>query len=99
MIGKVLDGMILVRQDDPEEVTEGGIIIPDTAKEKPKQGVIVVSGKPLKRKQMDVGDRVLFADHAGTVINLDDKELDLQGEFVLLKQDQVLFIKELQEED
>lgn len=72
---------VIVRPAEPEEVTKGGIIIPDTAKEKPMQGEVVAvgSGKvtedgktlPLSVK---VGDKVLYGKYAGTEIKIDGED-------------------------
>jgi chaperonin GroES len=77
-----LHDRVIVRRVQEEEKTKGGIIIPDTAKEKPQEGVVfaVGSGKsegegkkkvPLEVKK---GDRVLFSKYAGTEITIDGKE-------------------------
>jgi chaperonin GroES len=72
---------VIVRPSEPEEVTKGGIIIPDTAKEKPMQGEIVAVGNgkvtedgkvlPLRVK---VGDKVLYGKYAGTEIKIDGED-------------------------
>jgi len=72
---------VIVRPSEPEEVTKGGIIIPDTAKEKPIQGEIVAVGNgkvtedgkvlPLRVK---VGDKVLYGKYAGTEIKIDGED-------------------------
>jgi chaperonin GroES len=77
-----LHDRVIVKRVEEEETTKGGIIIPDTAKEKPMDGVIVAvgSGKigeegekkiPLEVKE---GDRVLFSKYAGTEITIDGEE-------------------------
>jgi len=73
---------ILVRPIKRDEVTKGGIILPDTAKEKPQEGEVIAVGpgklsEDGKRLEMEVkkGDRVVFAKYAGTEIKLDDEEL------------------------
>jgi chaperonin GroES len=76
-----LQDRVIVKRVDEEEVTKGGIIIPDTAKEKPIEGKIVAVGKgkvtedgkkiPLEVKK---GDRVLFGKYAGTEIQIDGEE-------------------------
>ncbi len=76
-----LHDRILVRRMAEEEKTAGGIIIPDTAKEKPQRGEVVATGKgritedgktlPLEVK---VGDKVLFGKYSGTELKLDGKE-------------------------
>ena len=84
---------IVVKRTQEEEKTKGGIIIPDTAKEKPIEGVVVAvgSGKLLKGgkvKAMDLkaGDRILFGKYAGTEVKLDGQE------HVILREDDVLAI-------
>ncbi|GIV55492.1 MAG: co-chaperone GroES [Chlorobi bacterium NICIL-2] len=72
---------VIVRPSEPEEVTKGGIIIPDTAKEKPMQGEVVAVGNgkvtedgkvlPLSVK---VGDKVLYGKYAGTEIKIDGED-------------------------
>src|SRR5437773_3799585 len=76
-----LNDKIVVQRLEADEKTAGGIILPDTAKEKPKQGKIlsVGEGKLLdtgKRAsfQVKVGDRVLFTSYAGSEVNVDGKE-------------------------
>jgi chaperonin GroES len=78
---KPLADRVVVKQMTEEEVTKGGIILPDTAKEKPQRGEIVAVGPGRmddegKRLPMDVkkGDKVLYAKYAGTEIKLDDEE-------------------------
>jgi chaperonin GroES len=84
---------LVVKRLEQETKTKGGIIIPDTAKEKPVEGVVVAtgSGKVLKNgkvRPLDVkdGDRILFGKYSGTEIKLDGVE------HVLLNEDDVLAI-------
>jgi chaperonin GroES len=78
---KPLNDRLLVVRVDEEQKTKGGIIIPDTAKEKPMEGKVVAAG-PGKRDEkghrvpLDIkaGDRVLFSKYAGTEIKIDDVE-------------------------
>ena len=77
-----LGDRIVVRPTHREEVTKGGIVLPDTAKEKPQEGEVIAAGPGRltgegKRLQMELkkGDRVIYAKHAGTEIKLDDEEL------------------------
>jgi chaperonin GroES len=84
---------LVVKRTLEEEKTKGGIIIPDTAKEKPLEGVVVAvgSGKLLKNgKQvaLDVkeGDKVLFGKYSGTEVKVDGEEL------VLLREEDVLAV-------
>ncbi|HVL64415.1 MAG TPA: co-chaperone GroES [Actinomycetota bacterium] len=79
---KPLEDRILVRPEEGEETTASGIVIPDTAKEKPQQGTVLAVG-PGKRSDtgdlipMDVseGDRVIYSKYGGTEIKLDGEEL------------------------
>lgn len=82
---------ILVKRIDEEETTKGGIIIPDSAKEKPQEGEVVAVGKGKildngKLQKLDVkkGDRVLFGQYAGTEVTLDGTE------HVIMREDDVL---------
>jgi chaperonin GroES len=90
---KPLNDRVLVRRMDPEEKVKGGIIIPDTAKEKPLEGKVVAVGAGRldengKRIPMEVkaGDRVLVGKYAGTEVKLDDVE------HVILREDEILGI-------
>jgi chaperonin GroES len=90
-----LQDRIIVKRIDEEETTKGGIIIPDTAKEKPQEGkVIAVGNGKLKEdgtiQPLDVkkGDRVLFSKYAGTEINLDGDE------HLIIREDDVLGVCE-----
>jgi chaperonin GroES len=82
---------VLVRRIDAEEKTAGGIIIPDTAKEKPQEGEVIAAGPGGRNEQgqlvpLDVkpGDRVLFAKWSGTEVKIDGKELLIMKESDLL---------------
>ena len=84
---------ILVRRIEEKEVKKGGIIIPDTAKEKPQQGEVMavgpgVVGEDGKRTAMEVkkGDRILMGKYAGTEVKIDGKE------YMILREDDVLAI-------
>ena len=73
-----LHDRVLVKPAEAEEVTKGGIIIPDTAKEKPMQGSIVAVGAGKQHEngtvtpvQVKVGDKVLYGKYAGTEISID----------------------------
>ena len=79
---KPLGDRVVVKPMTEEEVTKGGIILPDTAKEKPQRGEIIAVGPGRlgddgKRIVMDVknGDKVLYSKYAGTEIKIDDDEL------------------------
>ena len=86
-----LQDRILVRRLQEEEKTKGGIIIPDTAKEKPQQGEVVAVGPGAvdekgKVQPLDVkpGDRVLFGKWSGTEVKLDGEELLIMKESDIL---------------
>jgi chaperonin GroES len=79
---------VLVEPLDQEEKTSGGILLPETAKEKPQEGLIVAIGPGRwdedgkKRVEMEVklGDKVIFAKYSGTEIKIDDKKYLILGE-------------------
>lgn len=82
---------VLIKPIEREEVTKGGIILPDTAKEKPQEGEIIAVGPGRlddfgDRMTMDVkvGDRVIYARYAGTEIKIDDEELIITRESDIL---------------
>jgi chaperonin GroES len=88
-----LHDRILVRRVEEAETTRGGIIIPDTAKDKPQEGEVVSVGKGKineegKVRHLDVkeGDRILFGKYSGTEIKLDGEE------FVIMREEEVLGI-------
>jgi len=90
-----LQDRIIVKRVESEEKSKGGIIIPDTAKEKPQEGKVVAVGKGKvtddgKLQPMDVkkGDRILFSKYAGTEINIDGEE------HLIVREDDVLGILE-----
>jgi chaperonin GroES len=92
---KPLQDRILVRRVEEESKTKGGIIIPDSAKEKPAEGIVVAVGEGKrtedgKRMTPDIkeGDRVLFAKYAGTEVKIDDEE------HLVMREDDVLGIIE-----
>ena len=79
---KPLADRLVVEPVEQEEVTAGGIILPETAKEKPQQGKVIAAGpgrtdEDGKRVNMEVkvGDRVLYAKYSGTEIKLDGKKV------------------------
>lgn len=86
-----LNDRIIVRRLESETMTKGGIIIPDTAKEKPVEGEVVAAGPGKmmdsgERMKMEVkkGDRILFSKYGGTEIKIDNKEYKLLGSDDLL---------------
>ena len=88
-----LQDRILVRRVKEEEKTKGGIIIPDTAKEKPAEGKVVEVGKGKldesgKRIALEVkkGDRILFGKYSGTEVKIDGEE------YLIMREEDVLGI-------
>lgn len=86
---------ILVKREDPAETVKGGIIIPDTAKEKPQEGKVVAAGPGRtddngKRVKLEVkkGDRILMGKYAGTEVKIDGEE------HIIMREDDVLAIIE-----
>jgi chaperonin GroES len=73
---------VLVKRVEEEETTKGGIIIPDTAKEKPQEGIVVavgsgrIEGEGKKKTPLEVrkGDRILFSKYAGTEVTIEGEE-------------------------
>ncbi len=96
-MGKVkfrpLHDRVLVKRIDEMETTKGGIIIPDTAKEKPQEGEVVAvgSGKrddegKVHKLEVKAGDRILFGKYSGTEVKFDGDE------YVVLREDEILGI-------
>jgi chaperonin GroES len=92
---KPLADRILVKREDPSETVRGGIIIPDTAKEKPQEGRVVAVGPGKvddegKRVPMEVkkGDKILMGKYAGTEVKIDGEE------HLIMREDDVLAIIE-----
>jgi chaperonin GroES len=88
---KPLGNRVVVEPLEQEEVTAGGIVLPETAKEKPQQGLVLSIGpgdrdEDGKRIPMDVavGDKILFAKYSGTEIKMDGKKLLILRESDLL---------------
>jgi len=86
-----LHDRVVIRRITPEEKSVGGIIIPDTAQEKPMEGEVVAAGPGARNEQgaivaLDVkaGDRVLFGKWSGTEVKLDGQELLIMKESDLL---------------
>jgi len=88
-----LHDRVLIKRIEEQETVRGGIIIPDTAKEKPQEGEVVAAGTgkrlengsitPLEVKE---GDRVLFGKYSGTEIKVDNQE------YLILREDEILAI-------
>ena len=90
---KPLHDRVLVKRLDVEETTEGGIIIPDSAKEKPIEGQVIAVGKgkiledgTVKPVSVKAKDKVLFGKYGGTEVSLGGDD------FVILKEDDILAI-------
>jgi chaperonin GroES len=88
---KPLHDRVLVRRIEQEEKTKGGIIIPDTAKEKPQEGEIIAAGPGARNDDgklapLDVkaGDRVLFGKWSGTEVKIDGEDLLIMKESDIL---------------
>ena len=92
---KPLQDRVIIKRLEEEETTKGGIIIPDTAKEKPAEGIIVAVGNGKisedgKRQSLDVkeGDKILFGKYAGTEIKIDGEE------HLIMREDDIIAIIE-----
>jgi chaperonin GroES len=90
-----LHDRVLVKRIDEETKTKGGIIIPDTAKEKPQEGKVVAVGKgrilddgKVQEPAVKKGDKILFSKYAGSEIKLDGEE------HIIIREDDVLAILE-----
>ena len=88
-----LHDRVVVKRVEENEVVKGGIIIPDTAKEKPMEGEVIAvgSGKVMddgKRAAMDVktGDRILFGKYSGTEIKIDEQD------YIIMREDEILAV-------
>ena len=86
-----LHDRVIVRRVDEGEQVRGGIIIPDTAKEKPQEGEVVAVGEGKYREDgtrqkldVGVGDRVLFGKYSGSEVKIDDEEL------LIMREDEIL---------
>ncbi len=89
-----LGDRIVVKALEAQEVTKGGIVLPDTAKEKPQEGKIVAVGKgkilesgQVQAPEVKVGDRVLYGKYSGTEITTKDGE-----ELLIMKEEDILAI-------
>jgi chaperonin GroES len=86
-----LHDRVIIKRLDTEEQMRGGIIIPDTAKEKPQQGEVIAAGEGKfredgTRQPLDVkaGDRVLFGKYSGSEVKIDDEE------YLIMREDEIL---------
>jgi chaperonin GroES len=92
---KPLGGRVIVEPTEQEEMTAGGIILPETAKEKPQEGKILAAGPGERNEdgeriemEVKVGDKVLYAKYSGTEIKLDGKKV------LILRESDILAIVE-----
>jgi chaperonin GroES len=88
-----LHDRVLIRRVEEEEKTRGGIIIPDTAKEKPQEGIVVATGKGKVRDDgritplgVAAGDRVMFSKYAGNDVTLNGED------YTILREEDVLAV-------
>jgi chaperonin GroES len=85
-----LHDRVIVKRIEEKETVKGGIIIPDTAKEKPQEGEVVAVGSGKREKgeliplDVKVGDRILFGKYSGNEIKIDEQE------YLILKEDEIL---------
>ncbi len=92
MAVKPLADRVLVKQEEAAEVNKGGIIIPDTAKEKPQKGVVIEAGPgrtedgKLVAMEVKKGDKILYGKYSGTEVTVDDEE------FVIMRESDILAI-------
>ena len=93
MAFRPLGDRVLVRRVEEEEKTKGGIIIPDTAKEKPQQGKVIAAGagkvkEDGTRQPLDVkdGDTILFGKYSGQEIKIDGEE------YLIMREDEILAV-------
>lgn len=92
---KPLGDRIVIRPTEAEEVTKGGIVLPDAAKERPQEGEVIAvgTGKVLETgakipMEVKVGDKIIYSKYGGTEIKIGGEE------YVILRQDDVLAISE-----
>ncbi len=95
MTVRPLHDRLLVKRIEEKETVKGGIIIPDSAKEKPQEGEVIAVGNGKKTEEgkvipLDVkaGDRILFGKYSGTEIKIEDQE------YLILREDEVLGVIE-----
>ncbi|MBW1763725.1 MAG: co-chaperone GroES [Deltaproteobacteria bacterium] len=90
-----LHDRVIVKRTEEEGTTKGGIIIPDSAKEKPAEGLVVAVGNgkimengEVKALDVKVGDRILFGKYAGTEVNIESEE------HLIMREDDIIAIVE-----
>ena len=86
---------VIVRREEPKDVVKGGIVLPDTAKEKPLEGIIVAVGKGKRSEagefiapEVKKGDRILIGKYSGTDVTVNGEEL------VIIREDDILAVIE-----
>lgn len=91
MTFRPLHDRVVVKRIEQEEKTKGGIIIPDTAKEKPQEGEVIAVGPGARNEKGELvalevksGDRILFGKWSGTEVNVDGKDLLIMKESDIL---------------
>ncbi len=90
-VGRPIAGKILVKPQEAEQKTSSGIIIPDSAQEKPQRGQIIAVGKAKKDEELEVkvGDIVLYGKYSGT-----EMKIDGEGYLIMNQTDILLVIEE-----
>jgi chaperonin GroES len=83
-----LQDRIIVKRVEEEEKTKGGIIIPDSAKEKPMEGEVMLDNGTKSTPEVKVGDRILFSKYAGTEVKIEGEE------HLIMREDDILGIIE-----
>lgn len=89
-----LGDRVVIQYQEAEEKTQAGIILPDSAKEKPQEAVVIAVGPgkaedgKVSEMQVKEGDRVIFSKYAGTEIKLDEEE------FIIVEQNEIMAIVE-----
>ncbi|MBC7925094.1 MAG: co-chaperone GroES [Bryobacteraceae bacterium] len=96
-IRPLYDRIVVKRVDEQDEKTASGLIIPDTAKEKPQQGEVIAAGKGKRLEDgkvvpldVQVGDKILFGKYSGSEIKLDGQE------YMIMREDEVLGVLDAQ---
>ncbi|MGN0154801.1 MAG: co-chaperone GroES [Lachnospiraceae bacterium] len=91
---KPLGDRVVLKQQKPEEKTKSGIILPDSAKEKPQEAIVVAVGPGVKKDgksvemQVKEGDKVIYSEYAGTDVKLEDTE------YIIVSQKDIIAIVE-----
>jgi chaperonin GroES len=90
-----LHDRVLVKRLDAKETVKGGIIIPDTAQEKPQEGEVIAAGPgkslddgKIQAMNVKVGDKILFGKYAGTDVKIDDVD------YIIMREDDILGVLE-----